>query len=433
MHMRRPCRAIAAALIACVTLAACGGDDSDDESGSQPAADAKPTGTLKISALNSDKEALQAALDLFQQKYPDVKVTATWADPEQYQPALRTQLTGGTAADFIQIWPGAGNSAAISVLEPAGLIEDLSDRPWAGDIPEGLKPVLTVDDKTYGLAATVSGIGAIFSDKTMQEIGAEPPTTWSELLDLCRTAKDEGKVAFALGHQDSWVTQLTPYALAVETLYSEQPDFDRTEEYSEPHFSGSPWEEIEKQYVEMDDAGCFQEDANGTDYNTSLKMVAQGDALGVIQGNWAIAELKNVAPKGATFSLNPVPASDDPEATKMPAAASGTYGVNKNAENKEAAIALIDFLASPEGMNAFAKVQNGLPAIPNDSYELDPSLEALSEYFEGEKTYPFMDQLWPNPDVQAAHLDGLQGVWDGSKTTEEVLQDMDKAWAQGPA
>jgi raffinose/stachyose/melibiose transport system substrate-binding protein len=433
MYTRR-LRVVAIAMMASAAFAACGGDDSADKSsGSQSGAAAKPSGTLKISGLNSDKPALQAAIKLFQQKYPDVKVTTTWADPDQYQPTLRTQLTGGTAADFIQIWPGAGNSGAISVLQPAGLLEDLSDRPWADKIPDGLKPVLTVDDKVYGLAVTVSGIGAIFDDQTMRKVGAKPPTTWSEVLALCGTAKKKGMVAFALGQQDSWVGQLTPYSLATEKLYTSKPDFDRTQQYTEPHFVGSPWEDVEKQYVAMKDAGCFQDDANGTDYNTSLKMVAQGKALGVIQGNWAIAELKGVASKGATFSLHPVPASDDADATRMSAGASGTYGVNKNAKNKTAALAFIDFLAGPEGTNAFAKAQNGLPGIPNDSYELDPSLKTLSEYFTAGKTYPFMDQLWPNPDVQTAHLDGLQGVFDGSKSTEDVLKDMDKAWAQGPA
>jgi raffinose/stachyose/melibiose transport system substrate-binding protein len=430
----RRLRVIAAAMVASLSLVvvACGGDDSGGSSSSSSGSSSKPTGTLKISGLNSDKPALQAAIKLFQQKYPDVKITTTWADPDQYQPALRTQLTGGTAADFIQIWPGAGNSAAISVLQPAGLLEDLSDRPWASKIPEGLKPVLTVDGKVYGLAVTVSGIGAIFDDQSMKKIGAKAPTTWSEVLDLCATAKKKGMVAFALGQQDSWVGQLTPYALATQMLYSDKPDFDRSGDYQAPHFAGSPWEGIEDNYVKMKNAGCFQDDANGTDYNTSLKMVAQGKALGVIQGNWAIAELKGVA-KNATFSLHPLPASDNADETRMSAGASGTYGVNKNAKNKTAALAFIDFLASPEGMDAFAKVQNGLPGIPNEQYQLDPSLKSLSDYFNSGKTYPFMDQLWPNPDVQTAHLDGLQGVFDGSKSPQDVLKDMDKAWAQGPA
>ncbi|HEY0952956.1 ABC transporter substrate-binding protein [Nocardioides sp.] len=434
MHRKRLIAASLATAAALFSLAACGGSDSEGGSNDSGSAEtSEPTGTLTISALNSDKAALEASIKAFQAAYPDLDVKTTWADTDQYQPTLRTQLTGGQAADVIQIWPGAGNSAAISVLQPAGLLEDLSDRPWAADVPDGLKPVLTVDDQVYGLSVTVSGIGAIFNDQAMEKIGATAPTTWTELLDLCQTAQDKGTVAFALGTQDSWVGQLIPYALAPELVYTADPELDMTDDYSAPHFAGSAWEDVLAEYSEMDDAGCFQDDPNGTDYNTSISMVAKGDALGLVNGNWAIAALKDAAPADATFTLNAVPASDDTEATRMAAAASGTYGVNANAENKTAALAFIDFLAGAEGTNAFAEVNAGLPGIPNDEFQLDPSLQALGDYFNGGKTYPFMDQLWPNPDVQNAHLTGIQGYFDGSQSMDDVLKGMDDAWAQGPA
>jgi raffinose/stachyose/melibiose transport system substrate-binding protein len=414
-----------------VVLTACGGGGDD---GGETAEQEAGTGSLTIAALNSDKAALEASIAAFQEQYPDIEVSTTWADVEQYQPTLRTQLTGGTAADVIQIWPGAGNSAAISVLQPAGFLEDLSERDWAGNVPDGLRPVLERDGGLYGLAVTVSGIGAIFNDQAMEEVGATPPTTWSEVLELCTTAKEAGKVAFALGTQDNWVGQLIPFSLAPELVYTADPEFDSgVSEYTAPHFAGSAWNDVMAKHDEMVEAGCFNEGVGGTDYNTVLQTTASGDALGTINGNWAVAELANLAPEGATFSLHPVPASDDTEATRMAAAASGTYGVNADGENKANALLFMDFLAGAEGTNAFAEVNAGLPGIPNDEFELDPSLAPLGEYFDGGKTYPFMDQLWPNPDVQTSLLTGIQGVFDGSKTGDEVLEDMDAAWEQGEA
>lgn len=425
----------AAAAALGLVLTACSGGSGDDAGSGETAGEGTGgSGELTISALNSDKDALEASIAAFQEEYPDIEVTTTWADVDQYQPTLRTQLTGGTASDVIQIWPGAGNSAAISVLQPAGLLEDLSGREWAADVPDGLRPVLERDGGLYGLAVTVSGIGAIFNDQAMEEVGAEPPTTFSEVLELCQTAQDAGKVAFAHGTQDSWVGQLVPYSMAPELVYADAPEFDSgVTEYTAPHFAGSAWTDVMAQHTQMVDAGCFNDGVGGTDYNTVLQTAAAGDALGIINGNWAVAELGNVAPEGTTFSLHPVPASDDPEATQMAAAASGTYGVNANAENKENALLFFDFLASAAGTNAFAEINAGLPGIPNDEFELDPALAPLGEYFDGGRTYPFMDQLWPNPDVQAALLDGMQGVFDGSMTTDDVLDSMDQAWEQGEA
>ncbi|MBT0993841.1 ABC transporter substrate-binding protein [Cellulomonas sp. DKR-3] len=432
MHTRKTTTVLVTTAVLGLALTACssGGGDGDASEPTETAG----SGELTISALNSDKAALEASIAAFEKQYPDIKVTTTWADTDQYQPTLRTQLTGGTAADVVQIWPGAGNSAAISVLAPAGFLEDLSGRDWAADVPDGLKPVLENEDGLYGLAVTVSGLGAVFNDQALADVGATPPTTWSEVLDLCQTAKDAGKVAFALGVQDSWVGQLIPYSLAPEMVYTADPEMDSgATEYTAPHFAGSAWTDVLAKYDEMTQAGCFNEGVGGTDYNTTVSMAATGDALGIVNGNWAIQALTEAAPEGATFSLHAMPASDDTEATRMAAAASGTYGVNADAANKANALAFMDFLASAEGTNAFAEVNAGLPGIPNDQFELAESLQDLGDYFNGGKTYPFMDQLWPNPDVQTALLTGVQGIFDGSQTSDDVLEAMDQAWEQGPA
>jgi raffinose/stachyose/melibiose transport system substrate-binding protein len=44
------------------------------------------------------------------------------------------------------------------------------------------------------------------------------------------------------------------------------------------------------------------------------------------------------------------------------------------------------------------------------------------------KTYPFPDQLWPNPKVQQAHLVGLQNIFAGKGSVADMLAAMDKAY-----
>jgi raffinose/stachyose/melibiose transport system substrate-binding protein len=124
------------------------------------------------------------------------------------------------------VWPGNGNPSALQVLQPYGYLMDLSDQPWAARLPDGLAPVTQVAGKTYILPMTFTGIGAIYNKKTLSTIGAQIPTTWTELLALCATAKQRGKAAFALGNQTGWVTQLVDYALVATTVYATQPNFD---------------------------------------------------------------------------------------------------------------------------------------------------------------------------------------------------------------
>ena len=82
----------------------------------------------------------------------------------------------------------------------------------------------------FGLALdvvpeTFAGIGALYNKKALTDVGGKEPTTYTEMLSLCDTAKSKGKVLFALGNQTNWVTQLADYALASTLVYGKTPDF----------------------------------------------------------------------------------------------------------------------------------------------------------------------------------------------------------------
>jgi raffinose/stachyose/melibiose transport system substrate-binding protein len=115
----------------------------------------------------------------------------------------------------------------------------------------------------------------------------------------------------------------------------------------------------------------------------------------------------------------------------MPGAASGSFAVNAEPNEPELALAFIDFMATPDAMNTFAGVGGSLPAIPNDEYELAPALASFVEFQSAGRTVPFMDQLWPNPRVQEAHLTGVQEIFAGQSSIEDVLATMDDAYERG--
>ncbi|MEN0071349.1 MAG: hypothetical protein AAGC63_10105, partial [Propionicimonas sp.] len=86
---------------------------------------------------------------------------------------------------------------------------------------------------------------------------------------------------------------------------------------------------------------------------------------------------------------------------------------------------------SPDAMAAFATTAGSLPALPTDAFTADPALQILVDFQNAGRTYPFMDQFWPNTKVQQAHLDGVQRVFAGSASVDDVLAAMDAAYAEG--
>ncbi|WP_232836840.1 extracellular solute-binding protein [Lentzea terrae] len=137
-----------------------------------------------------------------------------------------------------------------------------------------------------------------------------------------------------------------------------------------------------------------------------------------------LALRKKQNPAG-TFTLKPLPATDDAGAQLMPAAAGAGYSVNAKAKNKDLALKFVDFVMSPQGMNVFVGKQGGLPSLPDTGFSVDPSLAEVGKFINDNRTVPFMDQLWPNAKVQQTMLTGLQEVFSGQSTPDKMFAAMD--------
>jgi raffinose/stachyose/melibiose transport system substrate-binding protein len=132
-----------------------------------------------------------------------------------------------------------------------------------------------------------------------------------------------------------------------------------------------------------------------------------------------------------TFTIKPLPATDNAGGQLMPAAAGAGYGVNAKAKNKDLALKFVDFVMSAEGMNLFVAKQGGLPSLPDTGFSLDPSLADVGKFINDNRTVPFMDQLWPNAKVQQTMLTGLQEVFSGQSTPDKMFAAMDNDYKAG--
>ncbi len=408
----------AAIAVTALLLSACGSGSAGSKSD-----------TLKVAANATDRAAMDAVVAAFKQENPGFEVTVTYADTDQLQSTLRTQLSSGTGPDVFTVWPGNGNPGALQVLQPAGYLADLSGRSFATNIPGGARAVTQVDHKTFIVPANYSGIGFIYTQKALDEIGGQEPKTWDELIALCGKARAGGKVLLALGNQTPWVTQLVTYALVATTTYADNPQFAQDMAEGRKKFAESGWKTALEKYLDLDRAKCFSDQPLGTSYETSLKDVAQGKAVGVVQVASSLAAVRTEAGEGADIRMAALPADNDPTKTRMPGAVSAAYGVNAKSGNQERAMKFVDFLGSEKGQNLYNEKGGTLPAIPNPGFTVDPALQALDQHLRNGTTVPFMDQLWPNPKVQQEHFTQVQKLFSGSTTVDEVLVALDKAYA----
>ncbi|WP_336206359.1 extracellular solute-binding protein [Nonomuraea sp. LPB2021202275-12-8] len=386
------------------------------------------TTDLKFIGVADQKTPMDEMVAAYQKVKPTVRLTTSFAPTDQVQTSIRTQLGAGNAPDLHVVYPGSGSAMSMSQIAEAGLLADLSAQPWTQTIPTGFKPAFQVDGKTYLYSAGSSVIGAVYNKKAFEKAGIEaPPTTWSEFLAVCDKLKKAGVVPIALGAQTPWVTQLITYALVPSTVYAKDPTFDDKQLAGQTSFADSGWRQAMEMYLELQKRGFFNDKPNGTTFEQQTSMVATGKAAMAIQVSAVLPDFRKAASSPDDLSMFPVPGADDAASVWIPAGVVVGLGAAARGKNVEEAKAFIDFLAKQENINAWAKAIAAIPLTQDAASTVDSAVQSFLP-FTKDRAVPFMDQRWPNAEVQPVHFAVIQELLAGDSTIDDALKKMDEAY-----
>lgn len=408
--------------VAALSLAGCSAgsaqSDSDGENGKTQ---------VTMSGFTDDPTAA-ALIEQFEKDNPDVTIKYTGLPWPNILTQINTELVSGTASDIVVVFPGNGNPLAAHTLAKGNYLADLSDAEWVSNYNDANQAVMGTDGKILMGANAFTIIPAIYNTQAMEAVGATPPTTFSEVLDLCDTAKSAGKVAYALSGVAGGNYPYLPYALSASLVYGPNPDFVAEQTSGDASFSDSEWTTVLDKYEEMVDAGCFTADATGTALDIAQGQVATGEALGIVTVSPTITALQDAAPEGTTFETAAFPATDDASETFLPVGLGAGYGVNAKSENIDLAKKFVDFYLSEAGIKIALENSSIYPSAPVSGFTPPESLAGVSEQATSDQTASFPDQTWPNAVVNQVYLDGLQTFIGGQNTAEDLLAQMDAAF-----
>lgn len=398
-----------------------------------PASETSSTGAasklLTVFWKGSEQAGINALVAQYKKDHPDMQVLVTTAETETYQATIRTQLAAGSAPDVVFVWPGNGNPAAIQQLAPGGNLADLSSEPWASKYPAQLMPLSKVGGKTYIMMPIVTAFGIAYNVPAMEAAGLVVPTTWDAVLTFCDAAKAKGKVAFALGANTLNNTQNILYNLVPTLVYGPTPSVNADLAAGKTTFATQPgWVEAMGKYKLMIDRKCFSDNATGLTQNDQVKAVASGDAMGMATLAFNLNSLVAAAPK-TEFAFYPLPANNDPTSEMMATSSAGGAGVYANGKNKAAAIAFVEYLATPAGMKIYNDALVGaVPSIPSGATYTLQAQQVINQYLTSGKISEFLNQSWPNAKIEQAMYSGVQGMLGGAMTPAQVLEGMDAVY-----
>ncbi|WP_424860571.1 ABC transporter substrate-binding protein [Streptomyces sp. MMS24-I29] len=390
------------------------------------------SGELRVVGVADQQKPLEEMVGRYRASHPAVRFATSFAPTDQVQTLVRTRLAGGNAPDVHVLYPGSGSAMSMAELARAGLLADLSGQPWTEEVPENFRSAYRREGRTYLYSAGSSVIGAIHNKRVFAEAGVEPPRTWSELLDVCARLKARGVVPIALGAQTPWVTQLITYALVPNAVHAKNPRFDADMAAGRAHFRGSGWADALGRYQELQRSGFFNANPNGTTYEQQTAMVAGGKAAMAVQVSAVLAGFRQAARTPDDLGMFPFPGNDDAADQWIPAGVVVGLGVSAHSRRAASAKAFVEFLGRQENVDRWARSVAAIPFRRGPATRVDPVLEEFLPLIDAGRAVPFMDQNWPNPEVQPAHFAAVQDLLAGKTDVDGALGRMDKAYGRTP-
>ncbi|MFJ7998236.1 extracellular solute-binding protein [Streptomyces sp. NPDC096310] len=387
-------------------------------------------GKIRIVGVADQQKPIEELLAAYRKSHAGTAFATSFAPTDQVQTVVRTQLAGGNAPDVHVLFPGSGSAMSMVELARAGLLADLSAQKWTQGIPKNFDAAYRYEGKTYLYSAGSSVIGAVYNKKTFATAGVRPPTTWSELLDVCATLKAKGIVPIALGAQTPWVTQLITYALVPNAVYAGTPGFDADMAAGRTTFADSGWADAMGKYKELQTKGFFNDNPNGTTFEQQTSLVASGKAAMAVQVSAVLSTFRDATRTPDDLGMFPFPGGDDAARLWIPAGIVVGLGVAAHAKNPDKAKAFVEFLGRQENINAWATAVSAIPFQRDASTEIDPVLGEFLPIIDADRAVPFMDQAWPNAEVQPAHFAAVQDLLAGKTDVKGALGQMDTAYGK---
>jgi multiple sugar transport system substrate-binding protein len=314
---------------------------SDDTSGT-----ASSTLTLQSSLSDADPKA---ALTKVVEGYTKNKVTLNTIAIETFRAQLPTYRNSGNPPDVLTWYAGSVARDYAS----KGFLLDVSDL-WTGSGPcagfsPALKELSTADGKQIFVPTNYYWWAVFYRKSAFQEWGVQPPTTWDEFIQVCKTIKSKGVAPLTMG------TGSTPWMASGWFDYLDLringADFHRQLLAGQHSFDGPEVKAVMDHYRQL----VEYIDPKGRSYSwqDAVTPLASKKAGMYLVGAFLTTAMPSDAVDDLDFFRVPVIDQSVPLAEEAP-----TDGYFASAKSRNAAGAkdLLAYLASPQAQQQFIQL-----------------------------------------------------------------------------
>ena len=395
--------------------------------GSGPDAD----GVTTLDFFQFKPEAVQDFADIitdFEAENPDIRVVQNAVpDPDT---AIRTLLVKNKVPDVLTL-NVSGNFAE---LARACVFADLADEPSADTVNPAVQEIVQdLGSCDQGSGQEVNALpfannasGIIYNPDIFAAQGVEVPTTWTELIAAADTFEQAGIAPFYCTMKDAWTAGPAFVNLGGALMPDGFFDDLRAEgsdvQDGAVSFSKDFGPAMEK---EVQLFSYCQDDFASRDYNAGNLAFANGESAMYLQGSYAIPAIRANAPD-ASIGTFPYPVTEDADDRIAVSGVDVGLSIGRDSPHKEEAQRFVDYLMSPEVVQAYSESQSTFSPLVDAEPNTDPALAGLEPYFTSGRIIGFIDHQVPASIPLVNMLQTLVITGD----VDEFLTDLDDEWSK---
>ncbi len=401
-------------------LVACGGDNdkttgNDEKSGSETAKE-DIVELEMYSWRTEDKSAYQEIIATFEEENPTIKVHFQPYESTEYNTILTNALVAGSGPDIVQLRPYSG---ARTIADNDYLVS-LDDVPGIHDFDQAyLEAASGSDGKEYGIPLTLNAGVIFYNQHIFDDLGLEPPETWDDFVKVSEKLIENDIIPVAQGGRDAYLLSMlhgviAPSAYGGNTFVEDIKNGDADLTDARMMKSLDRMEELEAflpdHFIALDD-------------NDAQALFYAEEAAMYINGDYRLETFNKNIPD---IPIGVIPGLKDEETGEVTVMnwVDSSYGVVKNSKHQEEALKFMEFMASTEFGQMFSDHLSRVSAV-NGVKAKNEIVQQVTEASENSST-PYLMLVHfgeGSPSTKTVFEDGLQGLYLGEITKEELLKE----------
>lgn len=439
------CLTLFVTVLMVISMAACGSSTSTDISTSSTTTQQGETSTSEkapepvalsfihmfpIEDTEGNAIAFHKALDKFKGENTNITINEEPLSHDNYETKIRTLAAGNELPDIF-IVKGSMTSMFIEnkLINP---VDDVlnNDTEWKDSFLQGAFNDFIVDGKNYGIPFQMLNTHLIYYNKQLlNDVGITTfPDTWDGFVDTINKLKAKGITPISLGNKGNWVAE----SCILSTLgdrFTGVDWFNSIKEKKGAKFTDPEFVNALAALQNLAKMGAFNSDLNSIDNMQQKTAYYSGKAAMFMEGNWAISNVVNDAPKdiqeNTELALLPAVNGGKGDPMANSAGAAWAYNVNSELSGEKATAAFKVLKAITDSDYATISVEsNAFPASNPKSIDKTKLAPLASKYLDLAakiKAVPIYDAQLSAELIQVMNT-GLQDLLISGITPEDLAK-----------